>query len=440
MSLQTRIQSDGLEFNDEFRKAISIMENSKRDIFITGRAGTGKTTLLKEFKSISSNNVAVLAPTGVAALNVNGQTIHSFCRFKPDITLEKVEKLSGVSYATANMYRSLQTIIIDEISMVRADLLDCLDKFMRLNGPDRNAPFGGVQVILVGDLYQLPPVVTQEESGIFEGPYKSPYFFDSNVFRELKLEFIELKECYRQKNDHEFIALLNAIRDGTASEKDLERINGQVDPFHAALAENMYVTLTTTNSLADSINKRHLDMISKVPHSYKAVIDGKFGKRMYPADEVLTVKEGAQVMMLNNDPKKRWLNGSLAKIVSVLGNKLIVELDDGTCAEVLPYTWKTSKLSYDKANRKIVSDDTGSFTQYPLMLAWAVTIHKSQGKTFDRVIIDVGDGTFAHGQLYVALSRCRALEGIVLKQRLKKSYMIIDDRISEFYNKHFKNC
>lgn len=443
MTLQTRIATSDMEFTEEFTRALTIMEGGKKNLFVTGRAGTGKSTLLSYFKSITKRKVAILAPTGVAALNVGGQTIHSFCRFKPDVTLEKVNKLTGVSYATINMYRSVETIIIDEISMVRADLLDCLDKFMRLNGPDPNLAFGGVQVIFVGDLYQLPPVVTGEEQEIFNGHYKSPYFFDSRIFNELNLEFIELKRYFRH-SDPKFIGILNAIRNNTASEEDLRKINERFDDsFSSILAENMYITLTSTNNLADSINNRHLDIIPKKLHSYNASITGKFNKNTNPADEVLKIKEDAQVMMLNNDSQKRWVNGSLARVVSVESSvegsdKIIVELSDGTDAEVLPYTWKASKLSYDQANSKIVSTDMGSFTQYPLMLAWAVTIHKSQGKTFDKVIVDVGEGTFAHGQLYVALSRCTTLEGIVLNKKLQMKNIIMDRRIAQFHNEHFR--
>ena len=442
MALQTRIANGDMEFTEEFTRALTIMEGGKKNLFITGRAGTGKSTLLSYFKSITTKKIAVLAPTGIAALNVGGQTIHSFCRFKPDITLENVNKLTGVPYSAINMYRSIETIIIDEISMVRADLLDCLDKFMRLNGPNRDLVFGGVQVIFVGDLYQLPPVVTGEEQEIFSGHYKSPYFFDSKVFDELKLEFIELRKYFRH-SDPKFIGILNAIRNNTASDEDLRKINERFDAsLGSVFAENMYITLTSTNNLADSINNRHLDLIPKKLHLYNASITGKFNKNAHPADEVLKMKEDSQVMMLNNDSQKRWVNGSLARVVSVQrgiegDDKIIVELSDGTDAEVLPHTWKTSKLSYDQSNNKIVSTDMGSFTQYPLMLAWAVTIHKSQGKTFDNVIIDVGDGTFAHGQLYVALSRCTALEGIVLSKKILMKHIITDKRIAEFHKEHF---
>ncbi len=437
VALQTKLPANSIELNAELRSVLSLMEGSRINIFITGKAGTGKSTLLTYFKSITSKRIAVLAPTGVAALNVMGQTVHSFCRFKPGITPETVEKLRGVPFSTINMYRSLDMIVIDEISMVRADLLDCLDRFMRLNGNNPQAPFGGVQMVFVGDLYQLPPVVPEDEGDIFNGPYKSPYFFDSAAFNALDVRFVELKGHYRQ-SDPEFIRLLNAIRDNTASEKDLEELNSKVEQSHVILrAPYMYITLTTTNSIADGINSKHLDMMPSKLYSYNASVTGKFSKNAYPADEVLYLKEGAQVMMLNNDPKKRWVNGSLGAVTSIERDRIWVELSDGKRVSVEPCTWETSKLSYDSANRRLVSTSTGSFVQYPLMLAWAVTIHKSQGKTFDHVVIDIGSGTFAPGQLYVALSRCTRLEGITLKRKLRMEYIITDRRVAEFHKAHF---
>lgn len=438
MAMQERLSVDGIEFNKEFRSAISTMESGSKNLFITGRAGAGKSTLLAYLKSVTSKNIAVLAPTGVAALNVGGQTIHSFCRFKPDITPDTVEKLSGASFATMNMYRSLDMIVIDEISMVRADLLDCLDRFMRLNGKNSEAPFGGVQMVLVGDLYQLPPVVTEDEKGVFDGPYKSPYFFDSDAFKELNVECIELRSYYRH-SDPKFIGLLNAVRDNTATEADLEMINARFDESpRISEMPYFYITLTTTNNIADRINSMHLEKIRARNYSYRASITGKFNRSIYPADEILRLKEGAQIMMLNNDSKRRWVNGSLGKITSIdNGAEIGVELSDGSRVSVAPYTWETSRLSYDSASKKLISTSMGSFSQYPLMLAWAVTIHKSQGKTFEHVVIDIGDGTFAHGQLYVALSRCTTLEGIVLKRKLQMKHIITDRRIAEFHKAHF---
>ena len=442
MILQAKLSGKKIDFNPEFRKAISIVESSHENLFITGKAGTGKSTLLSHWKGTTSKRIAVLAPTGVAALNVGGQTIHSFCRFKPDITPENVKKLEDVSHATRNMYLSLDTIVIDEISMVRADLLDCLDRFMRLNGGNPAEPFGGVQMVFIGDLYQLPPVVTSDEQEIFREHYKSPYFFESKAFNELEMNFIELKRFYRQ-SDMEFIRLLNAIRDNTATAADLEKLNSRLDPdFNEVFAPDSYITLTATNASADNNNNGRLKRLPTAIHRYRATITGNFNKKAYPADEILEVKEGAQVMMLTNDSEKRWVNGSLGNVVSFESDPegregIVVQLSDGERVSVHPHTWETSKLSYDSANKKLVSMKMGSFTQYPMMLAWAVTIHKSQGKTFDHVVIDVGDGTFAHGQLYVALSRCTSLHGIVLRRKLQMKHIITDGRIAEFHKEHF---
>ena len=425
--------SESIELNGEFRNALLLLENTSKNLFITGKAGTGKSTLLNYFRSVTQKNVVILAPTGVAALNVKGQTIHSFFHFKPDITQETVKKLGH--YSTL-VYKAIDTIIIDEISMVRADLLDCVDRFMRLNGKDASRPFGGVQMVFIGDLYQLSPVVTEAEEEIFRGHYKSQYFFDSRVFEGLPLEFIELEKHYRQ-TDRDFIDLLNAIRNNSATKEHLDALNKRFNPFFVPKDSDLYITLTTTNSIADLINNEHLSKIPKTLYAYHAAIKGDFNKKVLPAEEHLSIKEGAQVMLLNNDVGKRWVNGSIGKVISIKeyqGNEssIAIELTDGSVVDVTPNTWELFKFSFDSTAKKLTSSKMGSFTQYPIMLAWAVTIHKSQGKTFDRVVIDIGDGTFAHGQLYVALSRCTSLDGIVLKRQIDKKHILMDERILNF--------
>jgi ATP-dependent exoDNAse (exonuclease V) alpha subunit len=425
----------GVELNGEFRKALNAMESSNRNIFVTGRAGTGKSTLLDYFRSVTRKNVVALAPTGVAALNIKGQTIHSFFHFKPDITPDTVKR----AYNTA-IYRALDMIIIDEISMVRADLLDCIDRFMRLSGRDAGLPFGGVQMVFIGDLYQLPPVVTRDEEEIFNGHYRSQYFFDSRAFGDISIEFIELKKHYRQK-DARFIELLNAIRTNSATAEHINEINSRFDPGFMPKYNEEYITLTTTNRHSDAINSMQLSKILKPAHEYIATIGGEFNRDALPADERLTVKEGAQVMMLNNDKAHRWVNGTIGVIKEIEhqqngGDVIVVRLIDGTYVSVEPHTWELFRMSYDNIAKKLVSGKKGSFVQYPLMLAWAVTIHKSQGKTFEKVVIDIGEGTFAHGQLYVALSRCTRLDGIVLKRRIEKSHILMDGRILSFLSRY----
>lgn len=425
----------GIDINPEFRRALSLLEGSNSNLFITGKAGTGKSTLLRHFRATTYKNVAVIAPTGVAALNVKGQTIHSFFRFRPDITPDTVRRLSRFGSA---MYRKIDTIVIDEISMVRADLLDCIDRFMRMNGRDVSRPFGGCQMVMIGDLYQLPPVVTRDETEIFNSHYKSPYFFDSQVFSELDVKFIELTKHYRQTEDA-FISLLNAIRSNKITQTQIDAINSRYNPG-ALPDDKSYVTLTTTNASADRLNGERLSQIHDKEYVYNASFAGEFDKRVLPADEVLHIKKGAQVMLLNNDSDGRWVNGTIGTVSSIGdsddGNDTVyVELPDRRGVAIEPHTWEIFKFSLDDAHGKLVAKRTGSFSQYPLTLAWAVTIHKSQGKTFDRVIIDIGHGTFAHGQLYVAMSRCTTLDGIILRKKVEQKHILMDERIVEFMSK-----
>jgi len=422
-----------IELNGDFKKALSLMNETTKNVFITGRAGTGKSTLIDHFKSNTKKNVVVLAPTGVAALNVKGQTIHSFFHFKPGITPDTTKILYPNLRAA---YRKLDAILIDEISMVRADLLDCIDSFMRLNGKDRSLPFGGVQMIFIGDLYQLPPVVAAEEFEMFRENYKSEYFFDAHSFEKLPITYIELKKNYRHTDEH-FIGLLNAIRNNTATEKDLEEINGRYNPFFSPNVSEKYISLTTTNKLADEINSAQMKKLPGREYTYAAKYDGDFEKKSFPAEENLAIKVGAQVMMLNNDKSDLWVNGSVGTITAItpgitMRDEVLVELTEGPIVEVNPHKWEMFKSSYDKTSLKLNSKVAGSFVQYPIMLAWAITIHKSQGKTFKHVIIDVGSGTFAYGQLYVALSRCTSLEGIVLTKKIEKRHIMMDQRIINF--------
>jgi ATP-dependent exoDNAse (exonuclease V) alpha subunit len=440
MGLQNAFTADsGIEMNDEFRGALGLMENTGSNIFITGRAGTGKSTLLEYFRSVTKKNIVVLAPTGVAALNVRGQTIHSFFRFKIGITRDMVRRAFRHD---ADMYRSLDAIVIDEISMVRADLLDCVDRFMRLNGKDAELPFGGAQMIFIGDPYQLPPVVQEAEREMFKSHYKSPYFFDAHSFAELKMEFRELTKHYRQK-ELEFIAILNAIRNNSITDAQIAQLNERVMPTFEPKSGQHYITLTPTNKLAEQINSERLKKMTSPAYNYRALVDGDFDKRAHPADEQLALKKGAQVMMLNNDNSRRWVNGSMGEIAGMQRSQdgiwtVMVRLLDGTQVNVEPHTWDLNRFSYDAAEKKLVSRKVGSFTQFPMMLAWAVTIHKSQGKTFDHVVIDLGSGTFAHGQLYVALSRCTTMAGVVLTRPVEKRHIMMDGRVVEFLNRYVK--
>ncbi len=424
-----------IDINPEFRKALDIIENSNRHLFITGRAGTVKSTLLDYFRNTTKKEVAVLAPTGVAALNVEGQTIHSFFNFKPSVTPDKIKKVTGPD---ANIYREFDTIIIDEISMVRADLLDCVEKFLRLNGPYRKQWFGGVQMIFIGDLYQLPPVVTGGEREIFTHRYETPYFFSSQVFKEstFQMDFIELEKVYRQ-TELDFIDLLNAIRNRTCTPEDLERLNMNYRPDFVVPDEDFYITLTSTNELATTRNMEKLNALPGAAACYAGFSSGEFDGSSLPAEEKLQLKLGAQVMLVNNDKYGRWVNGSLGRVSGIAKeagdvDHILVTLQNGDMVEVIPHTWELFQYQYDRATKKISTRKTGAFSQYPIRLAWAVTIHKSQGKTFDRVVIDIGRGTFAHGQVYVALSRCTNFHGIVLTQKIQKNHIRMDWRVAQF--------
>ncbi len=426
-----------IEVEGSFKRALDFLEETNKNLFITGKAGTGKSTLLQYFRDTTRKKVVLLAPTGVAALNIKGQTIHSFFGFKPDITKDSVRKLSA---RKAEMYKSVDTIIIDEISMVRADLLDCIDVFLRYNGRDADLPFGGMRMVFIGDLYQLSPIATGGEKKMFRHNYKSPYFFDADVFRDFHAEFVELDKYYRH-SDPKFIELLNSVRNNTAGAKELRLLNERFDTSFSIGTSEGYITLVPTNRLADELNNAALKKLEGKQYNYIAELEGDFNQSNLPADEELKVKIGAQVMLLNNDKYKRWVNGSVGRIISIDRDDngidyINVELLGGSGVEVEKHTWELFRMSYDPAARRLVPEVIGRFTQYPMMLAWAVTIHKSQGKTFDKVIIDIGHGIFAAGQLYVALSRCRTLEGIVLRRKLEKKHIFTDWRVIKFLTRY----
>ncbi|MCK9351423.1 MAG: AAA family ATPase [Candidatus Paceibacterota bacterium] len=422
-----------VEINDSFQKALDVMEHGTKSVFVTGRAGTGKSTLLEYFREHTKKKIVVLAPTGVAALNVRGQTIHSFFKFKPGITPATVKRRADKEQK--NIYEELHAIVIDEISMVRADLLDCVDRALRLNRDRKAEPFGGVQMIFIGDLYQLPPVVGREEEEMMNEYYGSPYFFSARSLADVEFETVELEKIYRQK-DLSFIKILNAVRDNSIGFRELEDLNARHIPgYKHKPGSDFSVYLAPTNRKVAEINEAELKRLAGTEFSYKAKTDGDFQENQFPTEGKLRLKVGAQIMMLNNDIRGRWVNGSIGKIVSRTkdfnGDILEVKLNDGDLVQVEPFTWEIYQF-YVNDSAQIVPEAVGSFRQYPLKLAWAVTIHKSQGKTFEKVVLDIDTGTFAHGQTYVALSRCTSLEGLTLAKKIEKRHIIMDRRIVEF--------
>lgn len=418
-----------LALTADFRNCLNILEQTRDSYFITGKAGTGKSTLLQLFKDTTRKRIAVLAPTGIAALNVRGQTIHSFFGFPP-YPLNKKDIHRVAHYA---LYQRLEVLVIDEISMVRADLLDQIDTFLRVNRVI-NEPFGGLQVVFFGDLYQLPPVLsTDAEKYLLQQIYETPYFYSAHVFKDgYTIRLIELYHVYRQEEYH-FIQLLDRIRTHEFNEDDLDQINERVEL--PGLTKDYAITLTATNQVAEQINQNRLLGLNTPRFTYPAVIEGTFNPKSYPTDTHLLLKQGAQVMFVKNDPAKEFVNGSIGRVEDLSADHIYIQLEHWggiKTLDIQPLEWHIVKYRLN-AEQELEAEITGVFRQYPVKLAWAITIHKSQGKTFDKIQVDLGRGAFEFGQTYVALSRCRTLDGVVLSRPLKANDILVDQRIHEFY-------
>ncbi|MBM4256533.1 MAG: AAA family ATPase [Deltaproteobacteria bacterium] len=416
-----------VEITPEFQHALDLIERHGQSVFVTGKAGTGKSTFLHYLREMTTKSTAVLAPTGVAALNVGGQTIHSFFRFPPTL----IDPHSIRRLKNAKLFENLQMLIIDEVSMVRADVMDGIDSALRIQRDDMSTPFGGVQVVLCGDLFQLPPIVRDGEmKEFFDEHYGGPYFFFAKVFQELQPSSIELTTIYRQR-DNAFIEVLNRIREHQLDAALFSLLNARIQRPGQLSADASFITLTSTNEAAYRKNRSMLDQINAKAYVYQANVTGLFEPSIYPTESLLELKRGARVMLLKNDPEKRWVNGTLARVFALDEKKVRVEVD-GTAYEVEPETWENRQYRYHRDTNRIEEEVIGTFTQYPLRLAWAITIHKSQGQTFDNVFIDLGRGAFAHGQTYVALSRCTSLEGIIFSRPITARDVLFDERVYDY--------
>lgn len=421
--------------NPELELALNFIEKTDRNLFITGKAGTGKTTFLHQIKNESLKRLVIVAPTGVAAINAKGVTIHSFFQMPfgpilPNQTQNNQQR--RFSKTKIDIIKSLDLVIIDEISMVRADLLDGIDQVMR-RYKNRNKVFGGAQVLMIGDLQQLSPVVRPNEWSLLQQYYNTVYFFSSKAFQEANVVSIELKHIYRQKNE-DFITILNEIRNDNLSDKSAKILNERYDPKFSPIADDNYITLTTHNRRANTINESELNKLKNKTHYFDAEVSGKFNENSFPNDEKLAIKVGAQVMFIKNDssPEKRYFNGKIGVVTDISRDSVTVQCPNDIDEIVTEREkWDNVNYSINDETKEIKEDVIGSFSQIPLRLAWAITIHKSQGLTFDKAIIDA-EASFAHGQTYVALSRCTSLEGLVLKTPITSSAIINDQTVSQF--------
>ena len=418
---------------EEFREALALLAHG-RHVFLTGKAGTGKSTLIRRFMADTDRNVVVVAPTGIAALNVDGYTIHRMFGFRSTTTLDDIRRGDYRPGRFTKTLASLQTLIIDEASMVRADVFDMVAAALERFGPAPGTPFGGVQIVLVGDLYQLPPVVREDEVAYFSTVYDTPYFFSAKSFRREDFPTVSLTTVFRQLGDDRMTAILNEIREGVLLGHAQEQLNARADKDFVAPDDEFWLTLAPTNRLVTARNRQQLERLPGDEMVHHAKASGDLAMFEAPVEETLRFKVGAQVMMLNNDQGNRWVNGTVGRVAGVgydrYGAVVEVEFPDGTTAEVSPFTWEVTRpvASGASLSREVV----GAYTQLPFKLAWAITIHKSQGQTLERVVVDLTGGMFSTGQLYVALSRCTSLSGLVLKRPVLPKDLKTDRRIVRY--------
>jgi ATP-dependent exoDNAse (exonuclease V) alpha subunit len=416
----------GVTPTSEFLAAYRFLREGKGHLFVTGRAGTGKSTLLKSLREQLTGEMVVVAPTGLAAVNVGGQTIHSFFGLPPRLVRREDARRKS---RNARIMKELELLVIDEVSMVRSDIMWAIDQSLRFNRKRSREPFGGVRLAMFGDLHQLPPVVDEGEvAEHLESEHGGPFFFDVAALREGHgTALVELTEVFRQR-DEALLEVLNKVRDGEAGEDDLALLNQCVHRIRTLREGEPYVILTPTNAAARRINTAYLEALTGEARTYHAEVTGEFSMGAHPTEADLTLKPGAKIMLLRNDADRRWVNGTIARIAELESDRVWVEVG-GEKHEVERAEWESRRYAFDKDQEKIVETVAGKFKQFPLRLAWALTIHKSQGLTLDKVYIDLGGGTFAHGQAYVALSRCRTLEGLALARPLRPSDILFDPAV-----------
>ncbi|MBR7012422.1 MAG: AAA family ATPase [Muribaculaceae bacterium] len=432
--------------NPEFQDAWGVLQRTHRSVFLTGKAGTGKSTFLKYIRANTKKKTIVLAPTGIAAVNVGGQTMHSFFKipFKPMVPDDpdyanpaRMRKMLRYTKEKVKLIQQLELIIIDEISMVRADIIDFVDRVLRVYSGNMREPFGGKQLLLVGDIFQLEPVVTHDTRDILRRYYKNFFFFNARAFQQINLVAIELKKIYRQ-SDNDFISLLDRVRVNRATSADMARLNQRCNPDYQEINENFVITLATRRDTVDSINDEHMRALKTPEYSYIGQIEGDFPENSLPTALRLTLKEGAQVIFIRNDKEGRWYNGSIGKVTLLRQDEVYVTLENGLELEVLPEVWENMQYTYNEKEKKVEEKVLGTFMQIPIKPAWALTVHKSQGLTFNNVVIDFVGGAFTGGQTYVALSRCTSLEGITLLKPLSERDIIVNMAVVDF-SRQFNN-